>query len=66
MTENGEAGLMTTAEAAQYLRLAPQTMVKWRSLGAGPDFVRVGGRVFYRRIELDEYINTGITKGEAR
>ena len=61
MTENGEAGLLTTEEAAAYLRMRPQTMVKWRSLGTGPFFVRVGGRVFYRHAELDHYLDTQLT-----
>ena len=56
--------LLDTAEAAAYLRMAGQTLAKWRSQGKGPHFVRIGGAVFYRLTELDSYITAGITSPE--
>ncbi len=59
-----ESGLLTTAEAAAYLRMKPQTLNKWRSQGKGPYFVRIGGAVFYRLAELDSFITVNITPPE--
>lgn len=61
-----ESELLTTAEAATYLRLKPQTLSKWRSHGKGPYFVRIGGNVFYRLAELDQYVEAGIVAPEAK
>ena len=60
------AKLLDTAEAAVYLRLAKQTLAKWRSQGRGPSFVRLGGSVFYRLSELDQFIEAGVTAPEKK
>lgn len=60
------AKLMDTAEAAVYLRLAKQTLAKWRSQGRGPSFVRLHGSVFYRLSELDQFIEAGVTAPEKK
>ena len=60
------AKLLDTAEAAVYLRLATQTLAKWRSQGRGPSFVRLGGSVFYRLSELDQFIEAGVTVPEKK
>lgn len=60
------AKLLDTAEAAVYLRLATQTLAKWRSQGRGPSFVRLGGSVFYRLSELDQFIEAGVTAPEKK
>ena len=61
-----QSQLLTTAEAAAYMRLKPQTLCKWRSGGRGPLFVQLGGKVFYRVAELDAYVEAGITSPEKR
>lgn len=52
--------LLSTADAASYLDLAPQTLSNWASEGtAGPAFVQPGGRHrprFYDRAELDRWL----------
>lgn len=47
---------MTGEQAGQYLRVNPRTLSNWRCSGRGPRFVRVGGRPYYRRADLDQYI----------
>jgi Helix-turn-helix domain len=47
--------LLTTAEAAEYLRLKPHTLENMRWLGNGPFFLKLGGRVFYRRADLKQW-----------
>jgi len=34
-------------------------MATWRMEGNGPAWVRVGGKIFYRREELDRFIKEG-------
>ena len=49
--------LLTTAEAAAVLSLAPKTLYNWRALGVGPADIRVGGRVRYREADVAEWIS---------
>ena len=50
--------LVTTAEAAELLGLAPATLKLWRRRGRGPTFVRVGSHtVRYRRRDLVAWID---------
>ena len=48
--------LLTTEEAARYLRLSPRTLERYRMTGEGPEYLKVGGRVFYRKAALDEWL----------
>lgn len=40
--------LMTAQEVADVLGLSIGTLANWRSLGMGPAYVKLGGRVRYR------------------
>lgn len=55
-----EENLLTTSEAAEMLRVKPDTMKIWRHRGVGPAFVRMGsGRtspVVYRLSDIREWI----------
>jgi hypothetical protein len=53
-------GRMTRAAAAQYVGCAEKTLAMWQLAGKGPRSVKVGGRVFYYRGDLDAFI-----RGEA-
>jgi len=48
--------LVNDEEASEHLRLAPGTLRQWRYRGRGPAFVRVGGKVRYRRGDLDAWV----------
>lgn len=48
--------LLTTEEAAKYLRLSPRTLERYRVTGEGPRFLKVGRLVFYRQSDLDEWL----------
>ena len=53
------AQLLTEAEAAVFLAVARKSLERWRSLGIGPEFIRIGVRgVRYARDDLDLYIAT--------
>jgi excisionase family DNA binding protein len=48
--------LLTQAETAELLRLSERTLERWRVVGGGPVFCKLGKRVLYRRADLDEWI----------
>lgn len=49
--------LMTTQEAAAYVRLSPSLLNKLRLTGGGPVFVRLAGRAIrYRQSDLDAWV----------
>jgi hypothetical protein len=51
--------ILSTGEAALYLGLRAQTLRKWRLIGSGPLYIRMGrglrARVGYRRSALDAW-----------
>jgi hypothetical protein len=47
--------LLDTAQAACYLRLRPATLERWRSIGEGPPFSKLGRRVVYFESDLEEF-----------
>jgi len=51
-----ELELLTTKEAAQFLRLSPSALHKLRKEGELP-FVQLGKKVFFKRESLVEYVN---------
>lgn len=48
--------LLTTVEAARSLRFSPRTLERYRVTGEGPEYLKLGRRVFYHREKLDEWI----------
>lgn len=48
--------LYTTKQAADYLNLSDLTLRKWRWEGKLPKFVKLGGKVLYRKQDLDDFI----------
>ena len=52
--------LMTTEEAALYVRLSPRTLERYRVTGQGPKFLKVGRLVFYRLRDLDEWLENTV------
>lgn len=48
--------LMTPNSAARYLGLQRCTLDRWRCTGSPLPFYKIGGRIFYRRADLDAYI----------
>lgn len=50
--------LLTGDQAGEYLKTNVRTLANWRGLGRGPRYIRVGGRPFYRRADLDVWIES--------
>ncbi|HYG05320.1 MAG TPA: helix-turn-helix domain-containing protein [Stenotrophomonas sp.] len=53
---------MNVDQAAERLGLSRSTLEKMRHTGRGPRYVKLGGRVFYRRVDLDAYIEGAIVE----
>jgi hypothetical protein len=52
--------MMTTEEAAAYMRCAPTTLESWRQRRrtGGPPFIRISHRkVLYRKSDIDDFLN---------
>ena len=47
--------LLTTRQAAEALRREEQTLAGWRTSGWGPSYEKHGGRVMYRRSEIEVF-----------
>lgn len=48
--------LWTTEETAEVLRISTSSLTKWRLVGRGPRFIRVGARVRYRPSDVTAFI----------
>lgn len=61
-----ETELLDTPQAAAYLRVSPGTLEVWRATRRYSTlrFVKVGSRVYYRRTDLDAWLESR-TVGEA-
>lgn len=50
--------VLTTLEAARYVRLGKPTLERFRLTGAGPVYAKLGGAVRYRRADLDAWLES--------
>ena len=44
-------------EAAGYIKSNWRTLARWRLIGTGPRYVRVGRKVFYRLRDLEAWLD---------
>ena len=42
-------------QLAERWRMSPRTLERWRWLGQGPIFLKLGGRVVYRLEDIESY-----------
>jgi hypothetical protein len=54
--------LLTTIEAAAYLKIDPGTLDNYRSQQIGPDFIKVGHLVRYRPEDLETWLRSRTVK----
>ena len=50
-----EATHLNQIELAVRWRVSHRTLERWRWTGEGPRFVKLGGRVVYRLLDIEEY-----------
>lgn len=53
----GPYTLCLIEEAAEFLRVPVATLRYWRHMGTGPKSARLGGRVMYKQVDLEAWIN---------
>lgn len=46
---------MNQRELSARWKLSPRTLERWRWIGEGPKFLKLGGRVVYRLSDIEEY-----------
>ena len=51
-------GRLDRANAARYTGFSIKTLAMHASAGTGPKFQKTGGRVFYRRADLDAWLSS--------
>jgi len=60
-----QSPLFNRVQAAQYLNVQPQTLSVWASAKRYPlKYIKIGSRVFYRKVHLDEFIEMNTFCGE--
>jgi hypothetical protein len=40
--------------------MKPQTLANWRCQGGGPDYIRVGSKIFYPIEKIKEYLERNV------
>lgn len=55
-----DIGLLLPSEAAALLGLKDRTLDQWRAEARGPDFIRAGGRVFYRMRDIADWLELNL------
>jgi hypothetical protein len=46
---------LTQGQLAERLSVSPRTLERWRWLGQGPKFLKLGGRVAYRVVDVEAF-----------
>ena len=42
-------------ELSRRWNMSPRTLERWRSLGEGPPYLKIGGHVVYRQEDIEQY-----------
>jgi hypothetical protein len=50
--------LLTPDQTSAKVKIAKQTLARWRVEGRGPRFLRLGNRIFYRPGDLEAWLAT--------
>ena len=58
--------LLTTEETAALLRLAPSTLRVWRYKRIGPKSFNAGGKVLYRRDDVEAWLSAQYHQADDR
>ena len=63
-TKNQSLRLLRERDAADYLGVTDSTLQKWRYLGLGPRYIKIGGNhgraVRYRLSDLTDYVSNNL------
>lgn len=51
---------LSEVELAERLSISRKTLQKWRSLGMGPAYLKLGSKVVYRVEDIEDYIKRSL------
>ena len=54
--------VFNTIQAARYLGLSKPTLERFRTLGGGPKYAKLGAAVRYRKTDLDEWLESRLVR----
>ena len=57
--------LLSPDELAADLKVSPRTLAKWRCNGRGPQYMRLGHAVRYRRQDIDAWLEAKVSRNSA-
>lgn len=57
-------GTLNELELATHLGVSRKTLQKWRSLGLGPTYLKLGAKVVYRIEDIDAYVQRSLRKSD--
>jgi hypothetical protein len=57
--------LMTADEVAALFDITVPVLANWRSAGKGPRYVKLGGRVKYRKADVETFIDSNVRQSTA-
>lgn len=57
-------GALTDIELANRLNVSRKTLQKWRSLGLGPTYLKLGAKVVYRIEDVEAYVQNALRKSD--
>lgn len=60
----GSDARLTQTDLARRWKLSTRSLEKWRTLGTGPVYVKVGGAVRYRLEDILAYEDAHLRRGE--
>lgn len=55
-------GALNDIELANRLGVSRKTLQKWRSLGIGPTYLKLGAKVVYRVEDIEAYVQRALRK----
>ncbi|NBX75108.1 MAG: DNA-binding protein, partial [Proteobacteria bacterium] len=61
-----ETTFLNQTELARRWGVSPRTLERWRWLGEGPAFVKIGGHVAYRLEDVEAYEVANLRKSTTR
>lgn len=65
MAKSKKLDLLTTAQVAEYTHMSASFFEKRRSHLKNPTYVKIGARVFYRRADINQWLETRSTGGDS-
>jgi len=64
--DDGQRGLLSTFQAADYLGVPRETLAVWRMRKTGPRYSKIGRHVKYRQADLDAWVESHTIRTGAR